>query len=75
MFITLTNPGGLKIRVNTDKIIEYSVGNYTYQRENSGVDTIATDVKLQDHHVLSVKETPDEIDEILRVSFITVYNR
>lgn len=74
MFITLTNRGGSKIRVNTEKIISYSADGEIIRSENSGTSVKLTMLVLESS-VLNIKESPEEVDEILRVSYITVYNR
>lgn len=74
MFITLTNLGGLKIRFNVDKILCYSTSNVEYPEENADHYITATKVVIIDQ-IIYVKETPEQIDEILRTSYITVYER
>lgn len=72
MFITLTNLGGRKIRIGVDKIIRYSIGDNSYPSEDSDKYLTSTDVVMTDDRILPVKESPEQIDEILRVSYITV---
>lgn len=74
MFITLTNLGGHKVRLNTDKIIKYSIDKEGYFLENSESYGFGSIVTLETNDQ-SVKETPEQIDEILRTSFIMVYDR
>lgn len=74
MFITLTNLGGRKVRINTDQIIRYSTGDNAYPDIDSDKYIAVTDVVTIDR-ILLVKESPEQIDEILRTSYITVYER
>jgi len=75
MFITLTSPGGHKVRVNTDKILKYSSTLSDLPSENSDSYVQVTEIILEQRQIFCVKETPEQIDEILRTSFITVYER
>lgn len=63
MFIRLTGVGshknGLEIRVNTHQILMY------HERGQSGESTILIEERIS----IDVKESPSEIDELIRIAF------
>ena len=75
MFIILNSLGGHKVRINTDKIIKYSSTLSTLPLENSAGHVQITEMIIDQCPILCVKETSEEIDKILHLCYITVYER
>lgn len=75
MFITLNSLGGHKVRINTDKIIKYSLETTGIPLQDKDGYGTATALIVDQSPILYVKETPEQVDEILRTSYITVYDR
>jgi hypothetical protein len=56
MFITLTGPGGMRVRVNVDRLVRYNA--------NLGEDG-GSYLRLMGERPSRVKETPEEIDALI----------
>jgi hypothetical protein len=75
MIIILETIGGKKIRINSDKICKYSTDTAYCTTEHGDTIVSATELIIDNCNILFVKESPEEIDDILRVNCVTVYER
>lgn len=68
MMMILTSHGGEKVRVNFNRVLHY--------REVVHLGERSVAIELTDSkNAVFCKETADEIDEMLRTNFVTVYEK
>ena len=74
MMIILTCPGGQKVRFNAEKVIHYTNETITLPQNEVVTGTKIT-LSTKDDDYFFVIEPPEEIDEMLRTNFVTVYEK
>jgi hypothetical protein len=78
MFIILTSlTTGKKIRINTNKIVKYNEYRTDTRQEHSPdfKTTLGTEMIVQDSTITFVRESVEEVDEILSHCYVTVYEK
>jgi hypothetical protein len=75
MMIILESLGGEKVRISTNRIIKYRQWTSAAPSEEDSLSITATELTIDSSDVLYVKESPEVLDEILRVNCVTVYER